>query len=230
MDAQSLLGCWENGRQRHALDRALLLYAASEPAEDPDTLADRALGERNAALLRLRQRLFGDALKSCVDCPECGERLEFSLSAATLLGRACTIHADTHVVVAGERLRLPTTRDLASIAEEPDEIHATRKLLNRLRVDGAQSDLEFAHAELARAFDTADPCMDLAIELDCPACAHSWSAAFDVPGFLWEEIDARARRLLDEVHVLAHTYGWDETQILRLSEARRHAYLQRALS
>jgi hypothetical protein len=230
MDAQSLLGCWEHGRTRHALDRALLLHAAAAPREDPDTLADRPLGERNAALLRLRQSLFGDALNSCIDCPECAERLEFSLSAQTLLGRAGAIRQDAHVIVAGERLRLPTTRDLASIANEPDETHATRKLLERLRVDGIHSDLEVAHDELARAFDEADPCMDLAIELDCPACAHQWSAGFDVPGFLWEEIDVRARRLLDEVHVLARTYGWDETQILRLSEARRHAYLQRALA
>ena len=51
MDAQSLIACWELGRRRHPLDRALLLYAAAEPEADPDTLADRTIGERNAALL-----------------------------------------------------------------------------------------------------------------------------------------------------------------------------------
>ena len=85
MDAHSLLACWEHGRRRHPLDRALLLFAAAAPHVDPETLADRPLGERNAALLRLRQSLFGDALKSCVDCPECGEQLEFTLSASSLL-------------------------------------------------------------------------------------------------------------------------------------------------
>ncbi len=55
MDAQSLLACWEHGRRRHPLDRALLLFAAAEPHVDPATLADRTLGERNAALLHLRR-------------------------------------------------------------------------------------------------------------------------------------------------------------------------------
>ena len=88
MDAQTLLACWEHGRRRHPLDRALLLFAAAEPHVDPETLADRPLGERNAALLNLRRELFGDELRSCVDCPECGERLEFTLSANLLLARA----------------------------------------------------------------------------------------------------------------------------------------------
>ncbi|HEV7822061.1 MAG TPA: hypothetical protein VGO84_12850, partial [Burkholderiales bacterium] len=88
MDAQALIGCWEHGRTRHPLDRALLLHAAAAPDADPDTLADRPLGERNAALLRLRQRVFGDAVKSCVDCPACSERLEFTLNASTLLARS----------------------------------------------------------------------------------------------------------------------------------------------
>ncbi len=54
--------------------------------------------------------------------------------------------------------------------------------------------------------------------------------AFDVGGFLWEEIDVRARRLLDEVHALARSYCWSERQILELSETRRRAYLERVLA
>jgi len=88
-DAHTLLDCWERGRTRHALDRALLLFAVAMPDEDPDTLADRSLGQRNAALLRLRQALFGDELRSCVDCPNCGDRLEFALNAAVLLAQPC---------------------------------------------------------------------------------------------------------------------------------------------
>jgi hypothetical protein len=32
--------------------------------------------------------------------------------------------------------------------------------------------------------------------------------------------------LLTEVHRLAQAYGWREAEILALSEARRHAYLE----
>ena len=83
---------------------------------------------------------------------------------------------------------------------------------------------------ISRALDDADPCLDLALDLVCPGCDHAWSAAFDVGGFLWEEIDVRARRLLDEVHALARSYSWSERQILELSETRRRAYLERVLA
>src|SRR5947208_7192185 len=185
MDAQSLIACWELGRRRHPLDRALLLYAAAEPEADPDTLADRTIGERNAALLGLRRALFGDALKSCVDCPECAERLEFELSADALMAGP---HHDpppaSHVDVAGRRARLPTTRDLACIAAEADESSAARKLLGHLLVADA-GDTHVPADALANALDAADPRIDFSLELSCPACAHQWSASLDVPTFLW---------------------------------------------
>lgn len=234
MDAQTLLSCWEHGRRRHPLDRALLLFAAAEPHVDPETLADRPLGERNAALLNLRRELFGDELRSCVDCPECGERLEFTLSADLLLARAPARidgEGSSGLTVAGLTLRLPTSRDLANVISEVDAASAARRLLQRLCVCGApehwSDELE---ACISRALDDADPCLDLALDLVCPGCDHAWTAAFDVGGFLWEEIDVRARRLLDEVHALARSYSWSERQIFELSETRRRAYLERALA
>jgi hypothetical protein len=230
MDSHALLRCWERGRRRHALDRALLLHAAAAPDVDPETLADRPVGERNAALLRLRRALFGDDLASCVDCPACGETLEFSLSADALLERA---PADpSYAWIDGIRVRMPTTRDLASVAGEADEAAAERALMARL-VDGTSiepRDDGALAARITRALDDADPCLDISIGMTCPACAHAWAAAFDVAGFVWEEIDVRARRLLDEVHVLAGGYGWTEAEILGLSDVRRNAYLERTLA
>jgi hypothetical protein len=48
-----------------------------------------------------------------------------------------------------------------------------------------------------------------------------------VAAFVWEEIEACAARLLDDVHVLARAYGWSERAILALPEMRRAAYLER---
>jgi hypothetical protein len=234
MDAQSLLACWEHGRRRHAIDRALLLFAEAEPHADPQTLADRPLGQRNAALLRLRRALFGDAMKSCVACPACTESLEFTLSAASLLGRAPEHAGETEIagfMAAGRTLRLPTSRDLAVIAEEHDEQSAARRLLERLCAGSPPTEWTDAlDVEISRALDEADPCTDLALELVCPACEFAWSAPFDIGAFLWEEVDLRARRLLDEVHALAGSYGWSEQKILALSETRRRAYLDRVLA
>jgi hypothetical protein len=153
------------------------------------------------------------------------------LSAEALLARAPAAVAD--VWVDRVRVRMPTTRDLAAIARAPDEASAVRTLLERL-VDGdGASDSSPSPVpldRLTRALDEADPCIDVAIDMTCPACAHLWNAPFDIVEFLWEEIEVRARRLLDEVHVLASAYGWTETEILRLSDARRGAYLERALA
>jgi hypothetical protein len=228
MDAQSLIACWEFGRRRHPLDRALLLYAAAEPEADPDGLADRPLGARNTALLRLRRRLFGDALKSCVDCPRCGERLEFDVSAQALLAQE-RLASQSQIALQGRTLRLPTTRDLASIAGEADATQATHKLLERL-IDAAPGEFAVSPEDVTCALEAADPHLDISMALSCPACAHQWNAAFDVPTFVWEEIDVRARRLLDEVHALARAYGWSEAQILELTETRRTAYVERVLT
>jgi len=231
MDPQTVLACWERGRLRHPLDRALLLHALAAPTEDANALADRPLGERNAALLRLHEALSGDKLQSSVDCPECDERLEFSLSATAL--RAGVGAPPSHVTVGHVLVRVPTSRDLASITGEPDQERAAHALLERLVVPtvSRESCPEWPPTdEMMRALEEADPCADLTVAVTCPTCAHTWDASLDVAAFVWEEIEVRARRFLDEVHVLARAYGWAEVEILRLSEARRSAYLQRALA
>ena len=43
---------------------------------------------------------------------------------------------------------------------------------------------------------------------------------------LWAELEAVARRLAMEVHTLASAYGWSESEILSLSDARRRLYLE----
>jgi hypothetical protein len=234
MDASTLIRCWEHGRRRHPLDRALLLYAEAAPHIPADALADRTIGERNAALLQLRRALFGDDLKSCIDCPQCAEQLEFSLSASALLAAATppsAQSAQSALSIRGLRVRPPTTRDLASICAERDTASAECRLLQRLcEGTDAPEITDELRVELERLLDAADPCLDLGIDLHCPACGHEWNASFDVPAFLWDEIETRARRLLDEVHVLARSYGWSERQILELSDMRRQAYLERALA
>lgn len=226
MTPTSLIACWELGRRRHPLDRALLLHAAADPEADAETLADRTVGERNGALLGLRSKLFGDALASYIDCPACGQRLEFALSARELCERAPATEC-THTDIGGFPVRLPTSRDLAHVAGEPDDASAERKLMGRLIHEAASP---ITGEQLAAGLDAADPRIDVTLDLSCPECSHAWCAPFDVPAFLWEEIDVRARRLLDEVHALALAYHWSETEILALSDVRRYAYLDRVLA
>src|SRR5262249_6278705 len=76
----------------------------------------------------------------------------------------------------------------------------------------------------------ADPLSETRVALRCPACEKEWEEILDIVSFLWREIEARARRLLFEIHILASTYGWAEADILSLSDRRRALYFELAQS
>jgi hypothetical protein len=218
------LRLWEQGSGMHPLDRALLTIGAALP-EDAGALADWPLGRRNAALADLRRRSFGSALSSWCACPECGERMEFELDAKLLCAQETAF--DVPVRVQGRALRLPTSRDLASIAAETDPQRAALHLLQRCCLDALEplGWTEQQMAEAGQALAEADPLAETLLKLRCAVCSHEWQEPLDIADYLWSEIEARARRLLIEVHSLASAYGWSEADILALSEPRRRLYL-----
>jgi hypothetical protein len=67
---------------------------------------------------------------------------------------------------------------------------------------------------------------NLELRVNCADCGAVWDAPFDPVPFLWERVEASARRLLGEIHALARAYGWREADVLALSSARRRAYLE----
>lgn len=228
LSAERLLRAWELGRDRHPIDRAVLLHALAEPDTDPDTLADQPLGQRNRALFALRAATFGRQLPAWLDCPACGERLELSLDTASF--EALAPPAEGPVEVAGLHFRLPTSRDLAALAGDSSADGAALQLLEHclIAAPGVPAPaLAPLLDEASEALEQADPCADLLFASTCGACGHGWDVRLDIAAFLWDEMDARAQRLLDEVHLLASAYGWPEADILALSEPRRAAYLHR---
>ncbi|MFP3556891.1 hypothetical protein SB861_40185 [Paraburkholderia sp. SIMBA_049] len=228
------LALWENGRTLHPIDRGLLVIHAAFPETQRESVADWPIGRRNRALAELRCASFGAALRGWTACRRCAEQLEFELD-----GHALSLGApprrDEPIAVAGHAFRLPTSRDLAAIAAEPDPADAALRLLTQCRVDGpAQSPLDDGFIrELTREdidaigeqMALADPLAEIALLFDCPACGESFQESLDLVSFLWAEIEGRAKRLLLDVHALATAYGWSETEILSISAARREFYL-----
>jgi hypothetical protein len=221
-----LLDTWDAGVRRHPIDRALLLLALAE--DGSESLPDVPLGTRNRLLMRLRRARFGDALSIWVDCEACGDRMSLELQAGDLPDPP---EGAAEVEIDGHRFRRPTSRDLAGIAAAPNAGAAARLLLRACattpetlpRGDAFETLLPRVEA----ALDEADPWADLTLLADCPACGARQDVALDVPGLLWDEIAAAAQRLMDDVHAIAGAYGWTEREILRLSDARRAAYLSR---
>jgi hypothetical protein len=223
IESVDLLALWERGASRHALDRSALLCARARPELPVDAIADLPLGEITASVLRLREAWFGKRICAHVVCEHCGERLELVVSVDDLLQTEAPVARE--VEAAGVRCRLPCLRDLAAVAGERDATRCARQLLERCLVDAASALSEIALREVEDALEAADPNADLAFDVCCEACGHVGMAQLDAGAVLWDEIDARARTLLGEVHLLAAAYGWTEREILALGAERRASYL-----
>jgi hypothetical protein len=228
LSSADCLDVWERGLRLHPLDRGLLALGAALPQTSYDVLADWPLGRRNRALAELQCACFGRNLQGQVSCAGCGEDLEFQMDAQDLLKNDAELHAS--VFVGGNAFRLPTTRDLAQAAREPDPRLGVRKLVEFCRIDASvasdwrEEDLE----EIGEKMSAADPLAEIRLTFHCIKCGHEWQENWDITAFLWMEIEARSKRLLVEVHTLAAAYGWTEQETLSLSEARRTIYLEMA--
>ena len=158
--------------------------------------------------------------------------------------------SDKVIAVKRGRFRIPTSRDLARAASERDPRAAAIRIVESCRLSGADGALQSqspagedrtgsAAAELpieawsdgeldeiGELMAQADPLAETRLELDCPKCGNHWDESLDIVAFVWSEIEARARRLLAEIHTLASAYGWTEREILSLGRNRRARYVE----
>ena len=242
LHAEELLDVWERGAGRSALDRSLVLLSAASPEIDPAGRAALTVGERDAALLGLREATFGPRAEAVAPCPDCGALVEFEFAVDELHSGGAAgslVREDGELRVAADgfevRVRLPTVADVSALsAGRPAAGSVRAELLRRcvieVRRGGVDVDTEElspgAEEAIEAAMASADPDADISFALTCAECGRVWSAPFDVSAFVWAEIEARARRLLAEVDALASAYGWSEGEIVALSPRRRQAYLE----
>lgn len=229
LSGAKLLNLWECGASLHLLDRGLLALSMALPEVPCDSLADWPLGRRNRALVELHSSSFGPSLLAWTSCASCGEKMEFELDGRVLGGDESDEAPVGGIVhVNGHSFRLPNSRDLARVAKESDPQTAVLRILERCRTD---TEVSMAWSDedveaVGEAMAMADPGAQLQVALRCPACGNQWNASLELLTFLWAEIEARAKRLLWEVHALASAYGWTQSEILALSPARRALYLE----
>ncbi|MFE5739576.1 hypothetical protein [Streptomyces celluloflavus] len=241
-----LLATWEAGLARQGGGRALLLHRAARPGADTDALLSVPLGERAADLFALRRALFGDRMQVTLDCAdaECGAAMEFDLDAGELGAVRPVVPEGGLRVTEGDwvvEFRLPGAADLAAVAAAAtavtDATAARRLLAARCAVSAVRGGRAATAAEVRRlpdpvlkrfaeAAEAADPGAELTLVIACPECGAATSAELDIAAYLWTELDAWAREVLLDVHLLASAYGWSEPEILALSPRRRRYYLE----
>jgi hypothetical protein len=237
LTARTALEAWEKGQRVDPQGRALALLASVLPEVAPARLPKLTLGQRDALLMRLRERAFGHVTKGFVQCPGCRTRLEFPLDlrAYDVMGtlrrplEPSTFSAEGYTI----RFRVPDSEDLMEIAIAPEVEGARGLLLVRCILAAEHQGRPVSPWELpesvieglGKRMEELDPLAFLPLAIDCPRCAHAWTALFDIGTLLWQEISVSAERLLREVHALAFAYGWGEAEILAMSDVRRKFYL-----
>ncbi|WP_405874612.1 MULTISPECIES: hypothetical protein [unclassified Streptomyces] len=234
--AAELLAAWEAGLGEAPVGRALLLHRTARPEVDTGRLPQLPVGEREADLFALRRALFGERMQVRLACAACGADMEFDLDAGQLagsLGGRPSAESVLRVQLDGwdVEFRLPGVADLTAAARAADPRTA---LLARCLVSAAHDGTAALAGELpapvqrriAEAVEAADPGADLALNVACPECGEATRAELDIASYLWTELDAWARDVLLDVHLLATAYGWSEPEILALSPTRRRYYLE----
>jgi len=174
--------------------------------------------------------MFGGSAGGTSECPQCGERVEFSLDTRTLADTGELAEAAREIEVNGTcvRFRLPTSRDLADAVAAPDQSRGVRSLIEQCVIEPRLSEelSDDVVEALGHAMVKADPQAEIIISLGCPNCGKHWQLLFDIGHFFWNEIAAQAQRLVYEVDALARAYGWTEREILSLAAQRRRTYLE----
>jgi hypothetical protein len=237
LTVSELLNVWERGAGERPFERALEILSAAAPETPAAALAQVSIGRRDARLLRLREWAFGSELPIMAACPRCHHPLETTLTVGDLCVPTEEAGDPEISLTIGQykvRCHVPNSEDLAACVGS-DTAASRRALLRRCVIEACWGDQVVPGEELpepvietvVRRIAAADQA-EIRIDLTCPDCGHRWDEVFDIVSFFWTEIDAWARRLLREVHVLASAYGWNEREILALSPIRRQIYLAMA--
>ncbi|MFE4748956.1 hypothetical protein ACFRIB_01475 [Streptomyces mirabilis] len=225
---------WALGRSHPA--RALALLHLARPADHPDDLARLSPGCRDAALMDLRAGLFGDRVEAVADCGACGAELEVDFRLGDVRAAAETAEPETEVRGHGHvvRFRLPDSEDLLAVLH-PGDPGATRAgLLRRCVLQARRGRRSLAVEELPDAVVAVvearmaelDPQADVRLTAGCPDCGQDTEVLFDIAAHLWSEVHTWCRRTLWDVHLLASSYAWSESDVLAMSPARRRFYLE----
>lgn len=219
-----LLSVWERGSLQQQPERALTLLAAVHPEAAAEELLSLPVGRRDAEILAFRRETFGDTFTGIASCPLCAATVELSFTTADVHAATGAARDGPLEVATGDRLcrfRLPDTADVIAAAASDAP---RRVLLERCAEEAAPEDME----AIGEAMRGSDPMASVELTIGCPACGEAFTRPFDIVSFFWSELQSRAQRLVEEVHVLALAYGWREGDILALTPWRRRMYMELA--
>lgn len=234
-----LLTIWEQGINQTLMQKTLHLLSLACPYMDYNTIAKLNIGERDARLLQLREWMFGSRLNNMVDCPKCSERCEWETDIKDICLQSVQQHESIkelslEVDKFSISFRLPNSGDIAAVIADKSGQSDPRKLLEncilKIQRNGENCEVNDMPDKVLRALnrriEKEDPQADIRMIVNCPNCSHKWEAQFDIVSYFWTEINRWAKRILQDVYILARAFGWSEHEILNMNPVRRQLYLE----
>lgn len=210
------------GWDEHALgdgNGALQLLQRVATVDDGGTLEldhlPVALIDRLVAHLYIE--LYGPEAECQVDCSSCHEKYEFALDLHDLMAfqdeaRERPDESGSWATIDGRRVRAPQLRDLRH-ANDPD-------FGARFMVEG---DYDADPKVVDDLLERVAPILTLDLQAVCPSCAATQAVRFNLAHYLSHRLLDDRKFLLREVHLLASTYQWSQSEILNLSQVDRRA-------
>ena len=185
---------------------ALRLIDRLVDRDDTDAPSANALcaSDRDRLLAAVYRHAWGDTILATPTCIRCGQPFDLSFSLAALQR-----HLDAQRVDDATQV-VPVGHDELAAADLPWD-------------DGIAL-LKTAAANAApERLDSVAPLLDVDVEARCPECDNVQLAAFDIQSFLLASLLNERAALLQDVHLLASSYGWPLHEILMLSRTERRA-------
>jgi len=238
LSTTELLQVWEYGLQRPLPERTIhLLTTASSPGETD--VAALSIGQRDIRLLQLREWFFGSQLTNTTVCPKCAQQVEWENDVSDFrLQPLINVESTRQFELSADEFnisfRLPATEDLAhldpSCSLEENRLLLMERCVLHVEKKGIACDITALPASVLQTIEEQmgkeDKQAQISLLLDCPACSHQWEMQFDIQHYLWAEINAWAKNILQEVYMLAKYFGWSEQDILYMKPQRRQLYLE----
>ncbi|TKJ38527.1 hypothetical protein CEE37_12225 [candidate division LCP-89 bacterium B3_LCP] len=203
----------------------------------PEKVSQLCIADRQFLMQQLAVHMGEDELWYTAVCFECEQRFDFQIRTSELPVREARPgypHISVDTSLGRCRLRLPTGDDQSIISGFSDTDVAFKQLVKRSILSLEKGDKKrnisdtllskFTKDDVAvmeEAMDSVSPAIVTSISTTCPECGHRNIAKID-PYFILEHF---SDNLISEIHVLASTYHWSESDILALPRQRRHHYL-----
>jgi hypothetical protein len=210
-----------------AILAACLTYGDGRPVER-ESLWAAAIGDRIAALMAIASIGGDDRYSLPIRCPAltCGDDIEIGVSQTeieTVARRAASEHFDVRAVGVGYRLRRPTGMDQARW-ERAARLSASDVLVDLIVAGPVDRLTPTRVARLEVALDEHDPLICYGLDVVCPTCGLTSHHEPSLVAVAMARFRMTQSDLVDDIHDLAHAYGWSEDTILAIPAWRRNRY------